>query len=418
MLCYYWLEVRTRVPSLDLLFHCVPSMNSQQLLFVIRKEDTQTCRAILTKFGLFDASKRIVTIPGEPQNGIPITADSVSADNLKQFNFSFEIRQLSTLSPLKHKPVSPYERLLATLTECVCKENLDLSILKEVPNKWERLGDLVLLPHSSFKSGAWSRCPGLWEGVCAALLCGRLARNAPISNDDYRQSQAVLLWGDTSWVEHTENGIVYCYDVTKCMFSSGNISQKLRMSHLDCSDEIVVDLFAGIGYFTLTYLVHCGAKLVHACEWNPNALQALEASLTENGVRDRCVIHAGDNRLVAPVGVADRVNLGLLPSSEGSWETACRCLKPTGGTVVVHGNVNSLRVEPRLLHLATAVKDSYPAKEVWQLWSRMVQTNFQNLLDCLEQLGSWEVAVARLEHVKSYAPRIDHLVVELACRHS
>ena len=90
----------------------------------------------------------------------------------------------------------------------------------------------------------------------------------------------------------------YTWDVTKCMFSTGNISEKLRIASLDCSEETVVDLYAGIGYFVLPYLVHAKARHVHACEWNPHAIQALRKSLALNGVQDRCTIHEGDNRKV------------------------------------------------------------------------------------------------------------------------
>jgi tRNA wybutosine-synthesizing protein 3 len=54
---------------------------------------------------------------------------------------------------------------------------------------------------------------------------------------------------------HTENGISYSLDATKGMFSSGNLSEKLRMGQLNCRNEVVVDLFAGIGYFVLPFLV-------------------------------------------------------------------------------------------------------------------------------------------------------------------
>lgn len=37
----------------------------------------------------------------------------------------------------------------------------------------------------------------------------------------------------------------YEFDVTKCMFSSGNITEKLRVAGFDCRGETVVDLFAG-----------------------------------------------------------------------------------------------------------------------------------------------------------------------------
>lgn len=66
-----------------------------------------------------------------------------------------------------------------------------------------------------------------------------------------------ILVGDNGWVDHRENGILYSFNATKCMFSWGNLSEKLRMARLDCKDEVIVDLFAGIGYFVLPFLVRC-----------------------------------------------------------------------------------------------------------------------------------------------------------------
>ncbi|KAK6298374.1 hypothetical protein J4Q44_G00314290 [Coregonus suidteri] len=51
----------------------------------------------------------------------------------------------------------------------------------------------------------------------------------------------------------------YEFDVTRCMFSAGNITEKLRVASFNCSGETVVDLYAGIDYFTIPYLVHAGA---------------------------------------------------------------------------------------------------------------------------------------------------------------
>ena len=36
------------------------------------------------------------------------------------------------------------------------------------------------------------------------------------------------------------------YDVTKCMFSSGNITEKLRIAAWHCVGETIVDLYAGM----------------------------------------------------------------------------------------------------------------------------------------------------------------------------
>ena len=55
----------------------------------------------------------------------------------------------------------------------------------------------------------------------------------------------------------------------------------------------------GIGYFTLPYLVHAGAGFVYACEWNPDAVQALKKNLALNRVAERCCVLQGDNRQVS-----------------------------------------------------------------------------------------------------------------------
>jgi tRNA wybutosine-synthesizing protein 3 len=162
------------------------------------------------------------------------------------------------------------------------------------------------------------------EDDSTILLCFFL--QGKIVPNGTRDSRLELLVGDNGWVTHNENGVFYSFDATKCMFSSGNRSEKLRMGQLNCRDEVVVDLFAGIGYFAVPFLVkyvscdgprsnvicffkkvilisytcRANAKLVYACEWNPHALVALRRNVSDNHVADRCIILEGDNRVTAP----------------------------------------------------------------------------------------------------------------------
>jgi len=54
--------------------------------------------------------------------------------------------------------------------------------------------------------------------------------------------------------------------------------------------------------------------------------------------------------------VADRINLGLIPSSEAGWRTACAALKvDTGGILHVHANVTSGR--PKTAPMSTELKE-------------------------------------------------------------
>ena len=65
--------------------------------------------------------------------------------------------------------------------------------------------------------------------------------------------------------------------------AAGNGTEKARMGRVSAAGETVVDLFAGIGYYTLQLLRHAGVAKVYACEWNPNSVAALRANLVSNG---------------------------------------------------------------------------------------------------------------------------------------
>ena len=69
------------------------------------------------------------------------------------------------------------------------------------------------------------------------------------------------------------------------------------MGDHNLSDENVLDLYAGIGYYTLPMLVRANAKHVTATEWNSNALRDLNKGLMENKVEKRCTVLEGDNRI-------------------------------------------------------------------------------------------------------------------------
>lgn len=73
-----------------------------------------------------------------------------------------------------------------------------------------------------------------------------------------RDSQAQLVLGASGWVQHKEGGVLYSLDVTKCMFSSGNTTERQRMGRLHCTGETILDLYAGIGYYTLPFLCKSG----------------------------------------------------------------------------------------------------------------------------------------------------------------
>lgn len=205
---------------------------------------------------------------------------------------------------------------------------------------------MILLPENSFVNPVWRNFGReIWVIVAKSFGVERVGRKRRICPDDYRTPHIDLLYGRDGWVEHVDNKIRYQYDVTKCMFSIGNITEKLRIAQMDCKGKTVVDMFAGIGYFTLPYLVHAHAAHVYAIDWNPDALEALLRNLYVNKVADRCTVIQGDARKVCPAFAGEHVNLGLLPTAKHLWLTGAKALKPSGGVMHIHDTVTSAKME-------------------------------------------------------------------------
>ncbi|KAK1557614.1 hypothetical protein Q3G72_028149 [Acer saccharum] len=119
---------------------------------------------------------------------------------------------------------------------------------------------IVVLPVTAFKDPAWDSIGDeLWPIIainfCTLYIYPLIFPKGCVAPTGTRDSTLEILIGDNGWVNHCENGILYSFNATKCMFSWGNLSEKLRMAGLDCTDEVIVDLFAGIGYFVLPFLV-------------------------------------------------------------------------------------------------------------------------------------------------------------------
>ena len=88
----------------------------------------------------------------------------------------------------------------------------------------------------------------------------------------------------------------------------------------------------------------------------------------------------------------DRVNLGLLPSSELGWNPAVRALKVGGGTMHIHHNVHVEHKEEFLRHLVERL---------------------EHIVATYEDKRHWTVKIVHCEHVKWYAPKISHMVVDV-----
>jgi hypothetical protein len=115
-------------------------------------------------------------------------------------------------------------------------DGADGAVWGAVPRHWEEYGDLVLLPEGSFATHPWAAMPPdrLWEAVARGLGAGRVALKAEVDCGPMRQSRVALVHpaGGDGWVDVVQNGLRYTWDVTRVMFSRGNVNERRRMGQV------------------------------------------------------------------------------------------------------------------------------------------------------------------------------------------
>ena len=245
-----------------------------------------------------------------------------------------------------------------------------------LPDKWEIAGDVVTVKMD----------PALFEfgeligRTYAEVLFARsvLADVSGVSGE-FREPDMTLLYGPSGESVKLENGIRYRFDVTKVMFASGNLAERKRMKCLDCTGETVVDMFCGIGYFTLPLAKYSGARRVFACEKNPQSYRFLLKNLALNEINNVIPL-LGDNRDIPGKAFADRILMGYVQTTSVFVPKALEMAKP-GCMIHYH--------------------DTFPVGKE----EEMIREIFDRYCS--------EYTIERIIEVKSFAPGVSHYVADI-----
>ncbi|HTT34362.1 MAG TPA: class I SAM-dependent methyltransferase family protein [Thermoplasmata archaeon] len=202
-----------------------------------------------------------------------------------------------------------------------------------LPRGHQRLGRVLIVRLPESLRPAYAAIGEAWR---AELGVATVLRHAGTTEGDWRTPRTEPIAAGPTETEVREHGIVYGLDAARVMFAAGNRTERRRAGAVTRPGETVVDLFAGIGYFTLPAAVRGRASRVWAVEANPVAYRYLVANAARNGVADRVIPILGDNREVGiPAAAADRIFLGFLPSAVG-WVPRAVALARPGATIHVH----------------------------------------------------------------------------------
>ena len=138
---------------------------------------------------------------------------------------------------------------------------------------------------------------------------------------------------------HKEYGCKYYVDIAKTYFSPRLSHEHKRVASLVQKGETVVDLFAGVGPFSVLIAKNNEDVKVYAVDINPEAIEFLKRNIRLNRVENRVFPILGDAKQVIEdklLGVADRVIMNLPEKAIEFVDVACRPTK-LGGTVHFYG---------------------------------------------------------------------------------
>lgn len=154
-----------------------------------------------------------------------------------------------------------------------------------------------------------------------------------------RQPVVELIYGDSNTETiYKEYGYKFMLDVSKLMLCLGNSYERLRTAKSVKPREVVVDMFAGIGQFSIPCAVISKPSKVYAIEINEEAYKYLKINTALNNIEHIVEPMLGDCKELTPAlgRVADRIIMGYFGGTIEALPAALGAVKPEGATIHFH----------------------------------------------------------------------------------
>lgn len=252
----------------------------------------------------------------------------------------------------------------------------------KLPSSYQTVGHVLLLKLPSIKSPKQKK--KIAQAILSLLPYVKTVCEIKEISGELREPVIDVLAGNGTITTHKENEILYKLDAAKIMFSKGNLNERKRIIGQVKDGELIIDMFAGIGYFSLGLAKHSKAREIIAIEKNPEAYNYFVENIALNklnnvsAMQGDCTVAAGALR-----GMADRIIMGYFPGTENFLSYALLMAK--NGCMIHYHNI-------------------YRTKELWK----------KPLGEISEVSKKFNLSFQILtkKKVKSYAPNVWHVVVD------
>jgi len=238
---------------------------------------------------------------------------------------AFQIRE-ALFDPIHARPTNLRDTLRGVVPS---------QLASQLPRSFDVIGDIAIIELST-KLEAYSAEVGRGILEINPHLRLVLRKSGEVMGRFRTRELHVLAGADGMETMHREFGCRYNLDVSMVYFNPRLAHERHRVAERVSQGEVVVDMFAGVGpYSILTARLQPRVR-VYAVDINPSAVKYLRDNILANGVADRVVPLLGDAGELATGtlhGTADRVIMNLPSEAEHYLGAALQTLKTSGGVI-------------------------------------------------------------------------------------
>ena len=165
-------------------------------------------------------------------------------------------------------------------------------------------------------------------------------QSGPVSGD-FRLRDLELIGGEEK-VEtvHKEHGCLFKVNIKTCYFSPRLAFERLRIAGLVKEGSVVVNMFAGVGCYSIVIAKHSKVSKVYSIDVNVAAVEYMRENILLNKVVGKVIPIVSDARSVIERdlrGKADRVLMPLPEKAHEYLDSAVSAVKSPEGRIHYYG---------------------------------------------------------------------------------
>ncbi len=219
--------------------------------------------------------------------------------------------------------------------EQVLARQLPSSVIQLVSKSFDVIGDIAIIELSPttqpFEKSIAEALMKVHKNVKTVY-----SKAGPITDNLRLRPLHHVMGAERTETIHKELGCRFKIDISKAFFSPRLSAEHERVAKQVRPGECVVDMFAGVGPFSILISKRLNDVQVHAIDANPEAANLIIENAKMNKVQDRIKVWSGDARVIVKdnlSGIATRVIMNHPSQAREFLEPAYKALRRDGGIV-------------------------------------------------------------------------------------